>query len=151
MPGCRCRLPWLECRNTAWASPFCPNFRGSRTLGPSLPQASLLLSIESAQQGVASLGHLPQSLPLAARVLGGNHSDVAAYLVAMGEARRIAEKHLGGKGRYRPPRMREQPACLGPAFDLFFYLAVELLDSLLQLCLQAQQFAPPLTGVGGQR
>jgi hypothetical protein len=77
-------------------------YRMHRRLGPQI-----------AQQGIAFLAHLSQSLVLAAAVLAGNHPDVAAHLVTVGKAVGVAEKHLGRQSRHRShARMRQQSARL---------------------------------------
>jgi hypothetical protein len=53
------------------------------------------LGPQIAQQRVALLGHLPQSLSLPAAVLTRDHPDEAGHLVGGGEATRVAEKYLG--------------------------------------------------------
>src|SRR2546430_3796386 len=117
------------------------SYRMDRRFGPQI-----------AQQRVALLGQFPQPLPLTAGVFTWDHSDVAGYVLALGEAARVSQEHLRRQCRHRSHTgMRQQAERLRPLLDLFFYLPVQLLDPLLQLHVQPQQFVPPLTGVAGQR
>ncbi len=92
-----------------------------------------------AQQRVALLGHLTQSLSFPAAVLTGDHPDVAGDLVGGSKATGIAEKYLRGQGRHRShARMRQQPARLCSLLGLFFHFFIQLLDPPLQLSVQTE-------------
>src|SRR2546426_999652 len=76
-----------------------------------------------AQQRVAFLAHLSQSLPLAAGVFARDHPDVAGYFLATGESTWIPDKHLGRQRRHRAhARMSQQPTCLISLLSLLFHL-----------------------------
>ena len=62
-----------------------------------------------------------------------------SHLVAGGKAARVPEKHVGGQScHWTYARVRQQPARLWPLSSLSFYFLVELLDPLLQLCVQSE-------------
>jgi hypothetical protein len=71
-----------------------------------------------AQQRVALLGSFPQPLPLTAGVFTGDHSDVAGYVLAIGEAVRVSQEHFRRQcGHGSHPGMRQQAERLGPLLD----------------------------------
>jgi hypothetical protein len=116
--------PFLEKLATIEAFQFWIfSYRMNRRFGPQI-----------AQQRVALFGQFPQPLPLTAGVFTGDHSDIAGYVLAIGEAGRVSQEHLRRQGcHWSHTGMRQQAERLGPLLDLFFYLPVQLLDPPLQL------------------
>src|SRR2546422_5657925 len=108
------------------------SYRMDRGFGPQI-----------AQQRVALLGQFPQPLPLTAGVFTRDHSDVAGYVLAIGETARVSQEHLRRQCCHGSHTgMGQQAERLGPLLDLFFYLPVQF---LLRLYVQLQQRIQPET------
>src|SRR5437660_1363213 len=117
----------------------------------SLRSPSIMMTYSNSPHSVrrvALLGQFPQPLSLTAGVFTRDHSDVAGYVLAIGETARVSQEHLRRQCcHWSHPGMRQQAERLGPLLDLFFYLPVQLLDPPLQLHVYVQQYVPPLTDV----
>jgi hypothetical protein len=110
------------------------------------------LSPKKTQQRVALLAEFSESLAPAAGTFARNHSDVTGDGFAIGEASWIPEEHFRGEGcDGSNAGVSHQPSRLWPLLGLRPDLAVEILDSMVQLWIQREQGVALQGGMGTQR
>jgi len=110
------------------------------------------LAPEKPEKRVALFAERAQSLPFAARVLPGDHADVARQRLPVEESRRIADKDLGRQcGNGPHARMRHQQGGAWALLRDVLDLLVETLNVRRQVLIQRLELAAAMRGMRRQR
>src|SRR2546421_3135389 len=110
------------------------------------------LAPEEPQERIPLFAERAESLPFAARVLAGDHADVARERFPVEKSCGIAHKDLGRQcGDGPDARMRHEQRRSSTLVRHVLYSVVESIDVIIQVLIQGLELAAAIRGVRWQR